>query len=137
MKSDNYRFTSSELPIIANHFLNNYRRDRTYFEHYSSKFDDNFLDSFEEKVYTLAHLTPVQTIDNHIAKLDEIILNLIGQFHPILNITKAFLRCVPKISNLPMTRFCLTEFELSLNRKCIWEIQRSCMKLIGELEREN
>lgn len=68
MKSANHRFSLSETPIIADHILCNYKRDRLYFEHYSPLFNNEFLIHFEENVNTLSHLTSLQALEKEAVK---------------------------------------------------------------------
>jgi len=134
MEGADHLLNSTEIPIIANQVLRNYRRDRSYFEHYSPKFNNEFLISFEEKVDTIVHHPSQQALENEIAKADEKIKAIINHFNPLLDITEAFIRCVPKVSGLTIEIFSLDKLRDALNRRCIWEILRSCHKMINELE---
>lgn len=134
MKRADHRFGLSTAPIIANHILRNYKHDRSYFEHFSPKFDHEFLVGFEDEVDNLVHLTPLQVFEKEIAKKNEKMQIIFGHFHPLLNITNALLQRAADDQNLPVTNFSLNELRESLNRKCGWEIQRSCRKMVGELE---
>lgn len=134
MERSDYGFNLLEAPRIADRILRNYKRDRSYFEHYSPKFDNDFLTSFEEKVDTLTHLTPLQTLENEIAKKDEKIQILISHFRPLLNVTEDLLRRGAEELNLPVANFNLNELRESLKHKCVWEIQKNCRKMVHELE---
>jgi len=134
MKRADHRLNLKENPIIADQILRNYKRDRYYFEHYSPKFDHEFLVGFEEKVDTLVHLTSLQVLEKEIAKKNEKVQIIINHFHPLLNITEALLQRADAEQNLPNANLNLKELRDTLNRKCGWEIQRSCRKMVGELE---
>ena len=134
MKMADHRFNLTETPIIADQILRNYKRDKSYFEHFSPKFDHEFLVKFEEKVDTLAHLTPLQVLKNEIAKKDENIKIIINHFRPLLNITEALLQRVATAQNLPVANSGLNELRESLNRGNTGEIQKNCRNMISKLE---
>lgn len=134
MERADHHLNSTEIPIIANQVLRNYKRDRSYFEHYSPKFNYEFLLRFEEKVDTIVHLASEQALENEITKANEKIKMVIDHFNPLVAITEAFLHCVPKVKGLPIAHFSLNELRDALNRKCLWEIQRSCQKIVNEFE---
>jgi len=134
MERADHHLDSTEIPIIANQVLRNYKRDRSYFEHYSPKFDYEFLLRFEEKVDTIVHLASEQALENEITKADEKINMIIDHFNPLVAITEAFLHCVPKVTELPIAHFSLNELRDALSRKCLWEIQRNCQKIVNEFE---
>lgn len=134
MERADQHLNSMEIPIIANRILHNYKRDRSYFEHYSPKFDHQFLVQFEEKVDTIVQLTSQQTLEKEITKADEKIKMIIDHFYPLIAITEDFLHSVPKAAGLPVANFSLNELRDALNKRCIWEIQRSCRKIIDKFE---
>ncbi len=134
MKRADYPFNLKDIPIVADRILDNYKRDRSYFEHYSSKFNHEFLARFEEKVYSLIHHTPLQALENGIIQLNKKIETIINNFSPLLNITETFLRHVPRISGIRISNFSIKEVREALNSRSVWEIQRSCLKIISELE---
>jgi predicted transcriptional regulator len=134
MKSANHRFSLSETPIIADHILRNYKRDRLYFEHYSPLFNNEFLIQFEENVNTLSHLRPLQALEKEAVKKTDQLQIIINHFHPLLNITEALLQ---KISDEPGFRtasLSLKQLREVLSKKCAWEIQKSCRNMVSELE---
>ena len=134
MKREDYRFNLSETPIIADQVLRNYKRDRSFFEYYSPIFDNKFLISFEEKVNAFVHLSQLQLLKSKISKTEEKTQTILARFNPLLRNIDAFLRIVPKATRLPVAKLGLTELRDALNRKCLWEIQRSCRKMISEFE---
>lgn len=134
MERADHHLSSTEVPVVASQILRNYKRDRSYFEHYSSKFDNEFLVRFEEKVDTMVHLTSQQALENEITKADQKIKMVISHFTPLLTMTEAYLRCVPKMTKLPIANFGLTDLRDALNKRCVWEIQRSCQKIVNEFE---
>jgi len=134
MKREDYRFNLSETPIIADQILRNYKRDRSYFEYYSPIFDNEFLISFEEKVNDFNHLSQLQSLKNKISKSEEKTQTILTRFNPLLRNIEAFLRLVPKATRLPVAKFGLKDLREALNRRCLWEIQRSCRKMINEFE---
>ena len=129
-----YRFSSSEMPILADRILNNYKRDKSYFEKYSPKFNQEFLLRFEEKVNSLDHHMFSQSFNHRIIQSNKKIEEFITSFSPVLNITETFLRSGPKVTGLSVSDFSLNELKNALNRRCIGEIQRSCLKLVRQLE---
>jgi len=134
MKKDDYRFNLSVMPIIADQVLRNYKRDRSYFEYFSPKFDNEFLISFEEKVNAFVHLTQLQSIINKITKTEEKTQVIITRFNPLLHNAEVFLHLVPKAARLPVAKFGIKELRDALNKRCLWEIQRTCRKMINEFE---
>lgn len=134
MERSDHGFNIIETPRIADRILRNYKRDRSYFENYSPKFDNEFLTSFEEKVDTLTHLTPLQTLENEIVKKDEKVQILISHFRPLLNFTEELLHRGAEDLNLPAANIGLHELRESLKRRCVWEIQQNCRKMLRELE---
>jgi hypothetical protein len=134
MKRADYRFNLADIPVIADHILDKYKRDRSYFEHYSPRFNLEFLVRFEERVNSLTHLTPLQVLENGIIQVKNKIEGVISSFGPLLNITETYLRCIPKAMMIRSIRFSLKDLKEALNRQCIWEIQRSCLKIAGQLE---
>ncbi len=134
MKRAGYRFNLTDIPIIADHILDKYKRDRSYFEHYSPRFNHEFLLRFEERVNSLTHLTQLQVLENGIIQVNNKIEGVINSFGPLLNVTETYLRCIPKVMGLRSVCFSLKELKEALNRQCVWEIQRSCLKIAGQLE---
>ncbi|HZK97473.1 MAG TPA: hypothetical protein VFC67_24950 [Prolixibacteraceae bacterium] len=134
MKSANHHFSLSETPIIADHILCNYKRDRLYFEHYSPLFNNEFLIRFEENVNALVHLTPLQALEKEIVKKNDKIQIIINHFHPLLNITEALLQKIPDEPDFIAASLSLKQLREVLNKKCAWEIQKSCRNMVSELE---
>lgn len=134
MERADHHLNSTEIPIIANQVLRNYKRDRSYFEHYSPKFDYQFLVHFEEKVDAIVHLKSQQALEKEITKADEKINMIIDHFNSLATITETFLHCIPKVARLPIANFSLNQLGDALNKRCIWEIQRSSQKIIDEFE---
>ena len=134
MKMEDQKFKFTATQIIADQILQKYKRDRHYFEHYSPKFDHEFLVDFEKKVETLVRLTPLQAIENVMMEKDEKIQIVISHFHPLLYITEAYLRCIPKVTGVPVTDFSLDALRDAVNRKCVLDIEKSCRKIIYEFE---
>jgi hypothetical protein len=134
MKRADYHFNPTEIPIVAGKILDNYKRDKSYFEHYSPKFNHDFLIRFEEKVKSLAHLHPTPALENGIVQTHEKIEVVINSFSPLLNIIETFLRCIPRVTGLRPKEFGLKDLKDALNKRCVWEIQRSCLKIIGRIE---
>ncbi len=134
MKNASHRFSLSETPIIASQILQNYKRDRLYFENYSPLINQEFLIRFEDNVDTFVHLTPLQALENETTKTNAKVLILIGHFHPLLNITEALLQKIADEPGFPAANFSLKQVREALCDKCIWEIQKSCRNLISELE---
>lgn len=132
-KTDDY-FRLVDAPVIASQILENYKRDRSYFEQYSTKFDDKFLILFEEKVNTLFHLTPLQELKKEIANINENILIIIHHFLPLLNVTEALMLRASNIPGLSDINVFLNQLRESVNKKCVWEIQRNSRKLVDEME---
>jgi hypothetical protein len=124
-------FNPIETPIIADLILRNYKRDKSYFEHFSPKFNNNFLVKFEEKVDSLVDLTRLQVYELEITEKIRVIIN---HFRPLINITAAMLLNAPYFKNLPVIKLGLNRLTESLNRRHPWEIQKNCLKLISELE---
>jgi hypothetical protein len=129
-----YHFNLSEIPIVADRILNNYKRDRSYFEQYSSKFNHEFLVCLEEMVNSLVHLDPIQALENKIIQSNQTIEEIINSFSPLLNITETFLQSVPKAMELRVADLGLNEFREALSKRCVMDIQRSCLKLLNQLE---
>jgi hypothetical protein len=134
MERADHHLNSTEIPAIANRILRKYKRDRSYFEHYSPKFDNEFLISFEERIDTMTRLKSMQALENEITRTNEKIRVIISHFDPLLTATEAFLHCEPKVKGFPIANFSLVELRDALNRRCILEIQRSCQKIIDEFE---
>ena len=134
MKSKDYHFNLEKFPLFAEHLLDNYKRDRLYFENYSSKFNHEFLILFEERVNALAHHTPLKILENGIIQINNKIETIIYSFIPLLNITETFLRRVPRMTGIRIADFSLNEVREALSRRSIWEIQRSCLKIISQFE---
>lgn len=134
MEKTDHRFHLIEAPVIADQILKNYKRDRLYFEQYSTKFDDKFLILFEEMVHTLFHLTPLQELKKEIEEMNEKILIVINHFLPLLNITEALMQKATNIPSLSDINVYLNQLKESVNNKCAWEIQRNCRKLVDEME---
>jgi len=134
MNKATYRFNSSEMPILADRILTNYKRDKSYFEQYSPKFNQEFLLRFEEKVNSLLHRKSSKIINDKIIQLNKKIEEFIPNFWPVLNITETFLRSGSKVTRLFVSDFSFNEVKDALNRKCVSEIQKSCLKLVGQLE---
>lgn len=129
-----YRFNSLEMPILADRILDNYKRDKSYFERYSPKFNREFLRRFEEKVNSLLHRKPSKVFNDKIIQADKKIEEFITNFSPVLNIAETFLRSGSKITRLYVSDFSFNEVKDALNRRCVGEIKRSCLKLVRQLE---
>jgi len=129
-----YRFNSSEMPILADRILSNYKRDKSYFEQYSPKFNQEFLLRFEEKVNSLLDRKSSKIFNDKVIQLNKKIEEFIPNFSPLLNITETFLRSGSKVTNLYVSGFCFTEVKDALNLRSVGEIQRSCLKLVRQLE---
>ncbi len=134
MKQANSNFNASEMPILANRILSSFKRDRSYFEQYSQKFNYEFLNTFEEKVNTLINLADSQTFNGRISQTKEKIETIICNFDPLLEILQAYLRRNYPITGIRINDFRLFEVREVLNKKCVWEIRRSCQRLINRLE---
>lgn len=134
MKSKDYHFNLEKFPLFAEHLLDNYKRDRLYFENYSSKFNHEFLILFEERVNALAHHTPLKILENGIIQINNKIETIIYSFIPLLNITETFLRRVPRMTGIRIADFSINEVREALDTRSVWEIQKSCYKIIHELE---
>ena len=134
MNKATYRFNSLEMPTLADRILHNYKRDKFYFEQYSPKFNQEFLLRFEEKVNSLLHRKSSKIFNDKIIQLIKKIEEFIPNFSPVLNITETFLRNGSKITRLYVSDFCFNEVKDALNRRYVGEIQRSCLKLVRQLE---
>ncbi len=134
MKQANSYFNPSEIPVLADRILNSFKRDKSYFEKYSPKFNYEFLTTFEEKVNRLINLADSQTDNGQIMLAKEKIGTLISNFNPLLDILQTYLQRNFPITGLRVADFRLNDLRETLNKKCVWEIQRSCMKLINRLE---
>jgi hypothetical protein len=134
MKSKDYHFNLENFPLFAERLLDNYKRDRLYFENYSSRFNHEFLVRFEERVNSLARHTPLQILENGIIQINNKIETIIYSFIPLLNITETFLRRVPGITGIRISNFSINEVREALDKRSVGEIQKSCHKIIRELE---
>ena len=134
MKQDNYGFNSSEIPVLANQILSSYKRDKSHFEQYSPKFNNEFLIHFEEEVNFLIHQLSSPTFKGLITKSNEKIEALLTNFSSMVFGMEIFLRRNYPVKGMQVANFSLKEVTESLSKGCIWEIQRSCMKLIHQLE---
>lgn len=134
MKRADHQLNLAETPTIADRILRNYKRDRSFFEHYSPKFNNEFLVHFEENVDALLHLTPLQALEKEVAEKTEKIRIVINHFRPLLNITEVLLQKAAYEPDLSVVNFNLIQLRESLSRNCAWEIQRSCRKIVNQLE---
>ena len=134
MDRANFPFNLPETSFLANQILRNYKRDRNYFEHYSPKFDHDFIVSFEEKVESLVHPIPLQVLENEILKKTEKMQVTINHFRPLLNITEVLLQKIADEPCLRVAGLSLNQVRESLNRQCSSEIQKCCQQMICELE---
>jgi hypothetical protein len=134
MDRANFSFNLPETSFLVDRILRNYKRDRNYFEHYSPKFDHDFIVGFEEKVETLIHPTPLQLLENEILKKTEKMQITINHFRPLLDITEVLLQKVADEPCLQVAGLSLNQVRESLSRQCSSEIQKSCRQMISELE---
>ena len=135
MTQSNHHFSPTDIPILADRILGNFKRDFSYFEQYSPKFNYEFLASFEDKVNRLLNLVGAsQTSNDRNSQSKEKIALIINSFNPLLDILRSFLRSNFPKTGLRVSDFRLNEVREALNKKCVWEVQRSCLKLIGQLE---
>ncbi len=134
MKTEGQQNELRETCIVADQILQKYKHDRSYFESNSQEFDKEFLVEFEKKVKTLVRLTPLQAIGNVLMEKDEKIQIVINYFYPLIYITEAYLRCIPKVTGVPVTNFSLDALRDAVNRKCALDIERSCRNIINEFE---
>lgn len=134
MESTDHIFNSTENQLIVCQIFQNDKPDRRSFGHYSQRFDTEFLIGYEGNVNPL-HSNPLYTLENEIFKKDEKIKIIISHFSPLLDLTEAFLHLNNhNIRKLQVTNFSLNELRKALNKKCLWEIRRNCLKIISELE---
>ena len=134
MKQTNYNYKQSETSFIAGRILSNYKRDKPYFEQYSTKFNYEFLAAFEEKVNALINLTDSQKFNDTIKQAQEKIETLLQNFNPLLDILQSYLRRNFPLTGLSVADLKLWEIREVVNKMCVWEIQRNCLKLINRLE---
>jgi hypothetical protein len=134
MKKVEHHFNLTGVPFIAGRILHNYKRDRSYFEHYSPIFNNKFLVSFEEKLEHLVHFIPNLTFDKGIVKPDEKIEVIIVCFGPLLEVAEAFLHSVPKASILPEMGINFNGLREALGRRCIAEIKGICIEIVSRFE---
>ncbi len=134
MKGPKSHFNSTEIPVIASQILRNYKRDRSLFERYSPKFNHEFLVNFEEKVESLTRLKPLTVLKKEITeKIDKIHI-LISHFLPLISITEDLIRRTPGRKDFPVSDLSLGELKKSINKNHLWEIRRSCKRIVSELE---
>ena len=134
MESTDHIFNSTEDQLIAGHILRNDKSDRASFGYYTQNFDTEFSIGSEKKINTL-YPNSSQASENETTKKDEKIKIIIISFNPLLDLSEAFLRRNHhNIVNLQVMNFSLKELRSALNRKCLWEIRRNCLKIISELE---
>jgi hypothetical protein len=135
MESTNHIFNSTEDQPIAGQTVRNDKRDRPSFRYYTQNSDTEFPISSEKKINTL-YPNSLQASENETTKNDEKIKIIISRFNPLLDLSEAFLRRNHhNIVNLQVMNFSLKELRNALDRKCLWEIRRNCLKIISELER--
>ena len=134
MKRADHHLNLAETPIIADRILRNYKRDRSFFEHYSPKFNNEFLVHFEEKVDRLFHLTPLQVLEKEVAEKTEKILIVINHIRPLVNITEVLLLKAAYEPGLSDVNLSINQLRESLNKKSVWEIQRNCRRIVNQLE---
>jgi len=134
MKKVDHHFKLTETPFIADRILHNYKRDRSYFEHYSPKFNHEFLVSFEEKVDNMGHLIPLHALENEMTSPNEKIRTIISCYYPLLSITEALLSCVTKVSDLLKANFNFIKLREALHQGCLAEIQSICQEIVGKFE---
>ncbi len=135
MKSTDHIFNPTENQLIAGQILGNDKRSKPSFGYYARKFDAGFSIGSEKKINTLYPKSLEASEDDEITKKDEKIKAIISHFSPLLDLTEAFLRRNHHNAiNLQVMNFSLKELRSALNRKCLWEVRRSCLKIINELE---
>ena len=134
MKRANYQFNLSEIPMLADQILHNYKRDKSYFEQYSAKFNTDFLVRFEERVNALGNRKSSKTFNDQIIHLNKNIDAFISSFSPFLETVEIFLLSSTKVAVLRRSNFNFSEVKGALNRRCLTELQRSCLKLISQIE---
>ncbi|MEI6677414.1 MAG: hypothetical protein WCL21_02335 [Mariniphaga sp.] len=134
MKEFTSHFNAIEIPVIASQILRNYKRDRSLFEQYSPKFNHEFLASFEEIVNNLTHPRPLTVLKKEITEKTEKIHVLISHFLPLISITEDLIRGTHGKKDFPVSDLRMLELKNSVNKNHVWEIQRSCRKIVSELE---
>lgn len=134
MSQVNYRFNSSQIPVLADQILARYKQDKLYFEHYSPIFNQEFLNQFEENVNLLANQSPSGTMQDHIVELNGKIKRAILSFDPLIKLTEIYVRRNYPITGLRVADFSIANVKEALTKQCIWEIRRNCMRLISQLE---
>ena len=134
MKRAIFRFNSSEIPMLADQILHNYKRDKSYFERYSTKFNNDFLVRFEERVNALVNRKSHKTFNDRMVHLNKNIDLFISSFSPFLENIEIFLHRSTKVAAIRGSDFSFSEVNDALNRRCFSELKRSCLKLISQIE---
>jgi len=72
--------------------------------------------------------------NDKIIQSDKKIEDFIANFSPVLNITETFLRSSSKVTRLHASEFSFNEVRVALKSRCVGEIKKSCLKLVGQLD---
>jgi hypothetical protein len=134
MKRVSHHFKLAETPFIADRILHNYKRDRSYFEHYSPVFNNEFLVNFEKKVDKMVHFFRLQSLETEIAKSNVKKPCLFSYVAPLIGITEALINRIPYGSAPGKTNFNINELREALKRGSLVEIKKTCQDLLIELE---
>lgn len=134
MRKEIHRLNLSDAPHIAAEILQNYKRDRVYFEHYSPKFNNDFLSHLEEKVNALIYQSSLRQMENKMESKRNQIEITIGHFRPIVKAIAALIEKVRNELNFQFINTDLDELEVALHKKCLWEILRTGKKTAEKLE---
>ncbi len=127
-------FNLSQITFLADKILAKYKQDKSYFEHYSPKFNQEFLKQFEENLNLLNHQLPSKTVQEHIFQLNNSIERAILNFDPLIKLTEIFIRRNYPITGLRIVDLPITDVKEALTKKCIWEIRRNSIRLLSQLE---
>ncbi len=137
MERADLHFKPTDIPVFTNQIPGKPMNDLSYFQHYFPKYYNKLQVHYEERTDWMAQLTTLHAIEKQIAKTNEKIKLIINHFGPLLDITEAFLRSVPKRRRLPIENFRLNELREAIVRRSVESIQRNCSQLISEFEAHN
>jgi Ca2+-binding EF-hand superfamily protein len=71
MKHTHYHLKPQEIPIVAGFLLSNIHRDRTEFEAYSDKYNENFLNDFADRIKHEEDLINSDELQSEISNLNK------------------------------------------------------------------
>jgi hypothetical protein len=130
----NIPLSTEEIPVVASFVCISLRRDLADFARFSSKFNENYLNIFEEKIKIVNEVVSGKIYTQELVKITSDMRGAMSELRPMLNKVEGYVKMAGKNLTTTVSGFGISEVRKPLNRGNVEKTLKSLGDMFYNIE---